>query len=74
MIRKISVLSAETRSFHRATIVLKEADITVSIKSRSNTTRVAMYLSGDCLNRSRFSAVMDHDRTGAGPPCAVGQN
>jgi len=31
--RKISVLAAEVRSFHRATIALKEADVTVSAKT-----------------------------------------
>ena len=33
VIRKIAVLSAETRSFHRATIALREADITVCAKT-----------------------------------------
>ncbi len=33
MIRKVAVLSAEVRSFHRATICLKEADVTVCAKT-----------------------------------------
>ncbi len=33
MIRKIAVLAAEVRSFHRATICLQEADVTVCAKT-----------------------------------------